>query len=379
MNAAPTIRVMMTTDTVGGVWTYATALARWLGATGSEVLLVTLGPRPTAMQRATLRGCRGVSLIETDLQLEWQDPAGTDIQNAEVVLGTIADWFTPDLVHLNSFREATFDWTVPIVVVAHSCVNSWADGCGETEAFSGDEWMVYSLLVEAGLRSADAWVAPTRAFGEQLAALYGLSANRQVIWNGIDINQDACATKNRCVLSAGRIWDKAKNLSAIASAAADIDWPVRIAGPAALQNRTVSAPVSNCEFLGEISHAALLGQMRSASIFVSPALYEPFGLSVLEAAGAGCALLLSDLPTFRELWDGAALFFNPRDPDQLLCCLRSLCRDERQRVRLQRAAAKRAQRYTLSGTVNGYRALYASLLAGEHGVASAGACGEMLA
>jgi glycosyltransferase involved in cell wall biosynthesis len=371
MNAAPTIRVMMTTDTVGGVWTYATALARWLGATGSEVLLVTLGPRPTAMQRATLRGCRGVSLIETDLQLEWQDPAGTDIQNAEVVLGTIADWFTPDLVHLNSFREATFDWTVPIVVVAHSCVNSWADGCGETEAFSGDEWMVYSLLVEAGLRSADAWVAPTRAFGEQLAALYGLSANRQVIWNGIDINQDACATKNRCVLSAGRIWDKAKNLSAIASAAAEIDWPVRIAGPAALQNRTVSAPVSNCEFLGEISHAALLGQMRSASIFVSPALYEPFGLSVLEAGAAGCALVLSDIPTFRELWDGAALFVDPADAGALHRALANLCNDGRERARLQSAAQQRSQRYTLARTVAAYCALYRRLLASRAARATA--------
>jgi glycosyltransferase involved in cell wall biosynthesis len=384
MSAAPGLRVMMTTDTVGGVWIYATALARSLGAIGSEVLLVTLGPRPTEIQKATLRGCPGVSLIETDLQLEWQDPAGTDLCNAEAVLGTIADRFTPDLIHLNSFREATFDWTVPVIVVAHSCVNSWADACGETEAFIGDDWKVYSLFVEAALRSADAWVTPTRAFGEQLVALYGPSAKRHVIWNGVDIIRDDCATKMPFVLSAGRLWDKAKNLSAISAAAADIDWPVKIAGPAALQTWTGSSALTNsdcinCEFLGEISQAALLREMRSASIFVSPALYEPFGLSVLEAAGAGCALLLSDLPTFRELWEGAALFFDPRDPDQLLCSLRSLCGDERQRARLQRAAARRAERYGLSGTVNGYRSLYASLLGGEHGIASIRECGEMLA
>jgi hypothetical protein len=38
---------------------------------------------------------------------------------------------------------------------------------------------------------------------------------------------------------------------------------------------------------------------------------EPFGLAVLEAAQAGCPLVLSDLPGFRELWDGAALFRRP--------------------------------------------------------------------
>jgi glycosyltransferase involved in cell wall biosynthesis len=38
------------------------------------------------------------------------------------------------------------------------------------------------------------------------------------------------------------------------------------------------------------------------------ARYEPFGLAVLEAAQAGMALVLSNTPGFRELWDGAALF-----------------------------------------------------------------------
>ena len=54
------IRLMMTTDAVGGVWIYATTLARSLGPAGFEVLLVTLGPRPTAAQRATLRDARGL-------------------------------------------------------------------------------------------------------------------------------------------------------------------------------------------------------------------------------------------------------------------------------------------------------------------------------
>jgi glycosyltransferase involved in cell wall biosynthesis len=373
------IRLMMTTDTVGGVWIYATTLARCLGLAGNEVQLVTLGPRPTATQRETLRGCRGVSLIETDLQLEWQDPAGADVCHAEVVLGAIADRFEPDLVHLNSFREATFEWDVPTLVVAHSCVNSWADACRETDAFTGDGWNAYSLLVQAGLRNAGMWVAPTWAFREQLAFLYGLSQGGVVIWNGVEARQDSCVIKRPLILSAGRLWDKAKNLSVIASVAAGIEWPLRIAGPSGLHGPTVSASASNCEFAGEMSHAALLAEMESASIFVSPALYEPFGLSVLEAASAGCALLLSDIPTFRELWDGAAAFFDPRDPDQFLASLRSLCRDEAQRVRLQRAAAKRARHYPLSNTVYAYASLYASLLAGTAGRASNARSREMLA
>jgi glycosyltransferase involved in cell wall biosynthesis len=162
-------------------------------------------------------------------------------------------------------------------------------------------------------------------------------------------------------LSAGRLWDKAKNLSAVSSLAPALEWPIRIAGQSKPNRTPVESIGSNCELLGEISHASLLGEMEKASIFVSPSLYEPFGLSVLEAARAGCALLLSDIPTFRELWDGAAVFFDPRDPNEILRCLRSLCDDEVRRARLQRAAAKRSLDYPLSRTAITYRSVYASL------------------
>jgi len=373
------IRLMMTTDAVGGVWIYATTLARSLGLAGFEVLLVTLGRQPTGAQRAMLRGCPGVSLIETDLQLEWLDPAGCDVARADALLKHIADGFRPDLVHLNSFREAMFDWDVPTVVVAHSCVNSWAVACGETGAFNGDEWKAYSRAVQRGLKNADVWVAPSWAFREQLRAQYGLDQGGQVIWNGVESRRDKSSSKRPRVLSAGRLWDKAKNVSVVASVASGLDWPVSIAGPSELEGPGVCATAANCEFLGEISHADLLALMESASIFVSPALYEPFGLSVLEAASEGCALLLSDILTFRELWDGAAVFFDPRDPDQLSASLQSICCNEVQRVRLQRAAATRAQHYSLSNTVDRYRCLYASLLAGAAGRSISSQCGEMLA
>jgi glycosyltransferase involved in cell wall biosynthesis len=309
--------------------------------------------------------CRGVSLIETDVQLEWQDPVGSGVNHAKAVLGAIANRFAPDMVHLNGFREATFDWKVPTIVVAHSCVNSWAAACGQTESFAAEEWSVYTSNVRAGLRKADAWVAPTYAFRDELARQYEAPANGHVIWNGVDAGGGSSEPKRPVILSAGRVWDKAKNLSAIASVASGLDWPVRIAGPSGVEGRGLRTVANGCEYLGDISHEALLREMKAASIFVSPAFYEPFGLSVLEAASAGCALLLSDIPTFRELWDGAAVFFDPADPEALRECLRSLCSDEVRRTRLQRVAAQRARRYPLRQTVEAYRSLYASWASGS--------------
>ena len=222
------------------------------------------------------------------------------------------------------------------------------------------------------------WVAPTRAFRRQLASHYGLPETGEVIWNGVDRGENPQIAKRPFVLSAGRLWDKAKNLSVIAPIARAVEWPIRIAGSSTLHSSSAAPTANDCELLGEISHPALLAEMEQASIFISPALYEPFGLSVLEAASAGCALALSDIPTFRELWDGAAVFFNPRDADHIIGCLRSLCSDEVQRTRLQRAAAKRAQDYRLSKTVNAYGALYKSLLSGGADSSVSAQCGGML-
>jgi glycosyltransferase involved in cell wall biosynthesis len=370
MSAPPATRVLMTADVVGGVWVFAVGLARALGATGFDIQLVTLGPRPNPAQRAMISGCPGVSLAETDLALEWQDPAGHDLHRARASLRELADRFSPHLVHLNGFREASFDWEVPRVVVAHSCVNSWARACDERKWFAGDEWKTYSANVRAGLRNAEAWVAPTAAFREGLVEQYDLAATGNVIWNGIETTGRSFGPKLPIILGAGRVWDRAKNLASLAAAHSGLDWPIRIAGQT--ENGARGASNRNgLKWLGEIAHEALLREMDAASIFVSPALYEPFGLSVLEAASAGCALVLSDIPSLRELWDGAAHFVPPADTEALTACLRSLCTDDVKRAGLQHAAAARSRRYSLSRTASAYKSLYASLLDASSGRAAA--------
>jgi glycosyltransferase involved in cell wall biosynthesis len=365
MNCPPGIRLMMTADTVGGVWTFAALLARALGAAGFEVLLVTLGPGAGAAQRAMVSGYSGVSLLETELALEWQDPAGADLAHARTVFKQIADQFAPDIVHLNGFREASFGWKAPTVVVAHSCVNSWAAACGENDAFSSPKWSAYTANVQAGLRQASVWVAPTFVFRDQLQRLYRLERPGHVIRNGAESFARQAEPKQPIILGAGRVWDRAKNLNALASIASRLDWPVKIAGASDATAAASASDFAHCEFLGELSHQEMRRQFDAASVFVSPALYEPFGLSVLEAANAGCALVLADIPTFRELWDGAAHFFDPFDEDAMIRCLRSLVADHVLRTSLQHAASRRAARYQLDRTVASYRALYLALLAGD--------------
>ena len=58
----------------------------------------------------------------------------------------------------------------------------------------------------------------------------------------------------------------------------------------------------NARPLGVLAPAELRRKLERAAIFAAPALYEPFGLGILEAAAAGCALVLGDIRfTAREL------------------------------------------------------------------------------
>jgi glycosyltransferase involved in cell wall biosynthesis len=353
MSSPAPIRVLMTTDAVGGVWTYATELASALAATEAEIHLVTMGPPPHGEKRAMLRD-RRVRLIESPLALEWQDPAGEDFRNARQFLEALEDTIKPDIVHLNSFREANFDWLAPVVVVAHSCCNSWGAACNDTAWLLEPRWQHYTRAVRSGLNRATAWVSPSHAFHNAINELYRPNSSGTVIWNGVLPPRSSTHQRSRFILAAGRMCDSAKNIKALARASTGLDWRVLVAGP-------TSATFSELTLLGDLSHSALLSRMQRAAIFVSPALYEPFGLSVLEAASAGCGLVLSDIPTFRELWNEAALFVDPRDDRALHEALAMLCRDDSNRARLQLAAQERSQRYSLTQTVDAYRALYQRL------------------
>jgi glycosyltransferase involved in cell wall biosynthesis len=156
------------------------------------------------------------------------------------------------------------------------------------------------------------------------------------------------------------MWDAAKNVSALARASKGLDWPVFVAGPG---SDSAGEDSGELTLIGNLSHTSLRARMQSAAIFAGAARYEPFGLSVLEAASAGCALVLSDIPTFRELWNGAALFVELNSDRALHEALAGLCTDYRERARLQVAARQRSECYSLARTVEAYHALYRRLLA----------------
>ena len=358
----PNIRkVLMTADSVGGVWTYALQLASELGARDIEVTLLVMGGKPSPDQAEEAARIRNLSLIGTDFRLEWMSDPDADLLIAGELLLELESERRPDVVHLNGFCHATLPFRAPVLVVAHSCVTSWWRACRGTPLPA--EWSRYARRVAAGVAAADMVVAPTGAYLRELTALHGAPRAARAIRNGRDLGAGAAGPKRQMVLAAGRLWDEAKNVRTLCAAAEGLAWPVMVAGDANSPDGGKFETPPNVHRLGRLRSAELADRMAEASIFAAPARYEPFGLAILEAALASCALVLGDIPTLRELWDGAAIFVPPHDERTLHDALGALLADADRLAALGASARRRAETYSAIRMADAYVDAYGELAA----------------
>jgi glycogen(starch) synthase len=352
------LRILMTTDAVGGVWQYTVDLVRALADRGAEVLVAVLGPGPSHEQRNELQSLARILLAEKNFALEWEPNSWADVDASGEWLLQLDAQFRADVIHLNGYSHAALPWHKPVVSVAHSCVYSWWRNV--LNSAPGPEWAEYKSRVTAGLLACQTIVAPTQFMAAEIQREYGVSSEKvRVIYNFSTRGTAAIAEKQRFFFAAGRVWDPAKNFALLEEVAPHLNWPVQLAGSS--KGEISSAP--GLQNLGHIPTADLLELMARASVFVHPALYEPFGLSVLDAARARCCLVLADTPSMRELWEDSAMFVDPRKPNSWIEELNALSRDSPRCKELGDRAFSRAGRYAVEASVRGYQALYADLIA----------------
>ncbi len=363
------MRVLMTADTVGGVWTYCLELARALGPHGVEVTLATMGPLPADDQRADAEQVPGLRLFSSECRLEWMDDPWEDVARAGTWLLELEDRLRPDLVHLNGYAHGALPWRAPVLVAGHSCVLSWWRAVRGEDA--PPQWDRYRQEVRAGIQAAGLVVAPTAAMLAELERYYGPLPPSRVAANGRDPAGLLPGDKEGRGGAAGRLWDEAKNIAALAEAAAGLAWPVAVAGdPRHPSGR--EADFANVRCLGRLERPELTRQFRRASIYALPARYEPFGLSALEAAFSRCALVLGDIPSLREVWGEAAVFVSPDDPGELREALELLIADPERLEMMAARARERAFAYTPERMAAGYLTAYRYLLETRTGAPGAG-------
>ena len=362
------MHVLITTDTIGGVWTYTQELASGLLRRGTKVTLVSFGEIPSPEQTEWMDGLANLDFRATGFPLEWMQEGQADIEASQEYLAAVIAEVGPDLLHFNQYCYGGIATDLPRIVVAHSDVISWWRAVHNTDP-PATQWLQwYRRQIQASIAAADAVIAPSRWMLESLEEIYGKPNQGMVINNGRTpgrFNPDL--PKESLALSVGRLWDSGKQTTLLCRQ--DLPLDVVIAGcgdhpEPALRNAVTVSPIPRMRLLGKQSESQLRQLLGRASIYAATSRYEPFGLAPVEAALSRCALLMNDIPVFRELWGDAAFYFERNRGDGLRAALAQLQQDAALRHSFASRAYERARRLFHSDRmINEYLELYRALAA----------------
>ncbi|WP_109486660.1 glycosyltransferase family 4 protein [Occallatibacter savannae] len=360
------MRVLMTTDTVGGVWTLTKELAGGLLRNGCSVALVSLGRAPSASQQSWAdelcsQWGKCFRFEALDTALEWMQDNARALSDAAPTLLRIAEEFDADLLLTSQYCFGAFRCDIPRIVVAHSDVLSWAEAC-RPHGLERSQWLdSYTSLVQAGLDGADAVVAPTQWMLDALVRNFSVPPDRTVIPNGRTMPPFLSdSTRRMQAVTAGRLWDEAKNVKLLENVDSPI--PLLIAGETRLQSESLSQTQdgSDIRLLGSLDEAGMLTLLRQSAIYICTSRYEPFGLAPLEAAQCGCAVLANDIPSLREVWGDSALYFT--GPESLSSWLWRLSDHPWLLREAQEIAKQHASQFTAERMTSRYLELFRSVV-----------------
>jgi glycogen(starch) synthase len=368
------VHVLVTADTMSGSWTYTRELVTGLVTRGIRVTLVSFGEIPLPEQIAWMDLLHGLEYRPTAFRLEWMDDARHDLPESSEFLVNLAREVQPDLLHLHQFCHGDLAIDIPRVVMAHGDLISWSEavqGCTPRPT----PWLKwYRETIMRGIAAADAVVAPSACMLSTLISTYNRPRRATIIYPGRNpIFFNPYVSKDDSVLSVGRLLDAGKQVFlltqhtqpfsvCIVGAEQTVPMP-RIPIRADVKVATAQSCVA---IRGPQTEAQLRALYSRAAVYAATARYEPLGLSALEAAFSRCAIVANDIPSFREIWGDAALYFRTNDARSLAEILRKLDADRVMRhAYADRAYARARDRFTTKRMIDDYLDLYRSLLSAD--------------
>jgi glycosyltransferase involved in cell wall biosynthesis len=372
------VHVLVTTDTLSGVWTYTQELVSGLVNRGVRVTLVSLGDIPLPHQISWMDDLEGLEYRPTAFRLDWMQEAEQDLKDSSAYLAALVKELKPDLLHLNQLCYGSLAVDTPRVVVAHGDLISWWKEVHGHEPREGRWMRWYREAVTRGLWHASAVVAPSVWMLDAIRACYTRPRHDSVIYNGRNpVSFNPYVSKDDSVLAVGRLSDASKQVSLLTqhshplpvcivgseAPVADSEIPIRTDVKLAIDQVCVAIK-------GPQTQAQLRTLYSRASIYAATSRYEAFGMAPLEAAFSRCAIVANDIPPFREIWGDAAIYFQANDAESLADVIRRL-HEHRDLCRgyATRAYQRARECFTAKRMIDEYVRLYHSLIGARLAVA----------
>jgi glycosyltransferase involved in cell wall biosynthesis len=377
---------LVTADALSGAWTYTRELVTGLVTRGVRVTLVSFGEIPLPEQTTWMDHLHGLDYRPTAFRLEWMQEAEQDLPESSAFLSALVKELRPDLLHLNQFCYGNLPVDIPRVVMAHGDMITRSHAVKDRPAQEGSpkdrissardrtarlplKW--YRDTILRGIAGADAVVAPSTWMLDRIRACYASPQRGEVIYPGRNpIFFNPYVSKDDCVLAVGRLVDASKQVFLLTQHTHSV--PVCIVGAeqtVPVNRIPIRADVkltteqTSVAIRGPQTEAQLRALYSRASIYAATARYEPLGMPALEAAFSRCAIIANDIPSFRETWGDAALYFRTNDAASLADSIRLLNSDRAMcRAYAELAYTRARERFTTKRMIDEYLQLYRSLV-----------------
>ncbi len=235
-----------------------------------------------------------------------------------------------DLVHFPNFNVPLF-YKKPFVVTIHDMVHHKIGGAKKSRLL---HFAAYKKVISAAAKNSRAIITVSETSKEDIVKyLEVLPRKVSVIYEGVSINTETDQaqveeTKNKFYLQKPYflfvgVLERKKNIVSLTRAfdvflktyGFEMDLVlVGKADPHYPDIKYKAMDIKNRDrlvFTGSVSDADLAGLYRGAYCFVSASLHEGFGLPGVEAMAFGLPLLVSNTKVFNEIYDNAAVYFDP--------------------------------------------------------------------
>lgn len=252
--------------------------------------------------------------------------------------------------------------------------------------WSGWERMVYSVALEKDLRAADHVITVSQAMKEEILGFFpGISIS--VIYNGLEAREFDAVTEadlqaarqkyklpKKFLLAVGH-HERRKNYLRLIDTMARLrdrgsTCSLVIVGNDSGEGKAIEERVQSANLSGHVKIFSGLSDLevrcayKLCSLFVFPSSYEGFGIPILEAMAAGCPMVLSDIPVFREITESHGVYFSHNDTEAMASAIEKVLSSSSERERQIQYGYERVQAFNFKSLAGQLESLYRAMLNG---------------
>ncbi len=264
----------------------------------------------------------------------------------QIRLSKILNRFNLDLVHFPNFN-APLMYKKPFVVTIHDLVHHKIGGAKKSHFL---HFQAYKKIIQSAAERARAIITVSEYSKSDIVKMLRQPAEKiRVIYEGVSLPTDVSdvkltAVKNAFLLNKPYflfvgVLERKKNVVSLTRGFDQfikkygLDMDLVIAGKTDkhypdIKHHALDIVASDrLVFTDYVTDSELAALYAGAYAFVSASLHEGFGLPGVEAMQFGLPLIVSNIKVFNEIYDNAAVYFNPLDPDDIADKLYLLAKD----------------------------------------------------